>query len=163
LEDKMERTFVAIKPDAVQRGLIGEIITRFEKKGYKIIGLKMIHLNRELAEQHYAEHVGKPFFENLIKFITSGPIIAMVLQGVDVVAGARKLMGATNPQNAEAGTIRSDYAQISERNVVHGSDSLENATREINLYFNPEELSTAWNRDAGKWITDPDSNNLIKN
>jgi nucleoside-diphosphate kinase len=86
-----------------------------------------------------------------------------VLQGVDVVAGARKLMGATNPQNAEAGTIRSDYAQISERNVVHGSDSLENATREINLYFNPEELSTAWNRDAGKWITDPDSNNLIKN
>ena len=138
----MERTFVAIKPDAVQRGLIGEVIQRFEKKGFKIIGLKMIHVDRALAERHYAEHVGKPFYENLINFITSGPIVAMVLQGVDVVNLTRLMMGATNPQNATPGTIRADYAQITERNIVHGSDSLESAKREIALFFSDNELAT---------------------
>jgi len=150
----MERTFVAIKPDAVQRGLIGEVIQRFEKKGFKIIGLKMIHVDRALAERHYAEHVGKPFYENLINFITSGPIVAMVLQGVDVVNLTRLMMGATNPQNATPGTIRADYAQITERNIVHGSDSLESAKREIALFFSDNELATEWNRDTGKWITE---------
>ena len=154
--DNFEQTFVAIKPDAVQRGLIGEVIQRFEKKGFKIIAMKMIHVDKELAEKHYAEHVGKPFYENLIQFITSGPIVAMVLQGVNVVTLVRKMMGATNPQDAEAGTIRADYAQITERNIVHGSDSLDSARREIALYFTDEELATNWNRDAGKWITEPE-------
>lgn len=151
----MERTFVAIKPDAVQRGLIGEVIQRFEKKGFKIIGMKMIHLSRELAEQHYAEHKGKPFYENLIQFITSGPIVAMALQGIDVISLVRNMMGSTNPQNAAPGTIRADYAQISERNIVHGSDGPESAKRELALYFSDSELATAWNRDSGKWITEP--------
>ena len=151
----MERTFVAIKPDAVQRGLIGEIIQRFEKKGFKVIGMKMTHLNAEMAEKHYAEHKDKPFYNGLIQFITSGPIVAMVLQGVNVVNLARNMMGSTNPQNAAPGTIRADYAQISERNVVHGSDSLESAKREIALFFNDSELATEWNRDSGKWITEP--------
>lgn len=152
----MERTFVAIKPDAVQRGLIGEIIQRFEKKGFKIIGMKMIHIDVELAKKHYAEHIGKPFFNNLVNFITSGPVVAMVIQGVDVVTLVRKMMGATNPQNAEPGTIRSDYAQIAERNIVHGSDSPESAKREIALFFTESEIHTSWNRDAGKWITEPE-------
>lgn len=151
----MERTFVAIKPDAVQRGLIGEIIQRFEKKGFKVIGMKMTHLSSEMAEKHYAEHKGKPFYDGLIQFITSGPIVAMVLQGVNVVSLARNMMGSTNPQNAAPGTIRADYAQISERNVVHGSDSPESAKREIALFFNDSELATEWNRDSGKWITEP--------
>jgi nucleoside-diphosphate kinase len=151
----MERTFVAIKPDAVQRGLIGEVIQRFEKKGFKIIAMRMIHVDRELAEKHYGEHVGKPFYENLIQFITSGPVVAMVLQGVNVVALVRNMMGNTNPQNAAPGTIRADYAQITERNIVHGSDSIESAAREIALFFREDEIETEWNRDAGKWITQP--------
>lgn len=151
----MERTFVAIKPDAVQRGLIGEIIQRFEKKGFKIIGMKMIHVDLDLAERHYAEHKGKPFYDNLIQFITSGPIVAMVLQGVNVVSLVRNMMGATNPQDAAPGTIRSDFAQITERNVVHGSDSIGSAKREIALFFDESEIETEWNRDAGKWITEP--------
>lgn len=150
----MERTFVAIKPDAVQRGLIGEVIQRFEKKGFKIIGMKMIHLDTELAAKHYAEHIGKPFYDNLVRFITSGPIVAMVLQGENTVALVRKMMGSTNPQNAEPGTLRADYAQITERNIVHGSDSSESAKREISIYFDESELATEWNRDTGKWITE---------
>ncbi|MDD3594449.1 MAG: nucleoside-diphosphate kinase [Candidatus Gastranaerophilales bacterium] len=137
---KMQRTFVALKPDAVQRGLIGEIIARFEKKGLKIVALKMVHPNLELAEAHYAEHKGKDFYPSLIKFITEGPIVAMVLEGIHAIAEARKMMGATDPQNSAPGTIRADYAQVKESNIVHGSDSEESAQREINLYFKPEEL-----------------------
>lgn len=140
-----ERTFVAIKPDGVKRGLIGRVIDRFEVKGYKIIGLKMLHVTKELAKKHYAEHEGKPFYPRLIEYITSGPIIAMVLQGNDTVVGVRKLMGATNPTNAEAGTIRADFSETMEFNVVHGSDSVESAKREIDLYFKPEELCYDWN------------------
>jgi len=139
-----ERTFVAIKPDAVKRGLIGRIIKRIENKGYKIIGLKMLLVTKELAEQHYAEHVGKPFYDRLIGYITSGPIIAMVLQGDNTVLGMRKLMGSTRPNDAEVGTLRADFAQVTEFNVVHGSDSVENAQREIDLYFKPEELCPGW-------------------
>lgn len=136
----MERTFVAIKPDAVQRGLIGEIIGRFERKGFKIAGMKFLQLDRQIAEKHYAEHVGKPFFEDLVGFITSGPLVAMVLEGTNAVETARKLMGATNPINAEPGTIRADLAYIMQRNVVHGSDSKASAEREISIFFDESEL-----------------------
>lgn len=139
-----ERTFVAIKPDAVKRGLIGRIIKRFENKGYKIIGLKMLQISKELAEKHYAEHIGKPFYDRLISYITSGPVIAMVLQGDNTVIGVRKLMGSTRPTDAEVGTLRADFAQTMEFNVVHGSDSVESAKREIDLYFKPEELCSNW-------------------
>ena len=140
----MERTFVAIKPDAVKRGLIGRIIKRFENKGYKIIGLKMLHPTVEMAEKHYQEHLGKPFYPRLIRYITSGPIIAMVLEGENTVEGARHMMGSTRPNDAEVGTIRADFAQTMEFNVVHGSDSVESASREIDIYFKPEELCTNW-------------------
>jgi len=148
----MEKTFVAIKPDAVQRGLTGEIIQRFEKKGFKIVGLKLVQLDRETAEKHYEEHIGKPFFENLVKFITSGPIVAMAVEGVNTVEVVRKMMGATNPKNAENGTIRADFAQTMERNIIHGSDSLQSAEREIKIHFKDSELVCGWNRDTDKWL-----------
>lgn len=140
-----ERTFVAIKPDGVKRGLIGRIIDRFERKGYKIVGLKMLQVTKELAKKHYAEHEGKPFYPRLIEYLTSAPIIAMVLQGNDTVAGVRKIMGATNPLNAEAGTIRADFSETMEFNIVHGSDCVASAQREIDLYFRPEEICNDWN------------------
>ena len=143
MAEKIERTFVALKPDAVNRGLVGEIISRFEKRGFKIIGMKLLHPTMEHAQQHYAEHVGKPFYNNLINFITEGPIVAMVLEGVNVIDIARKMMGSTDPQQAAPGSIRFDFAQIKECNVVHGSDSPESAEREIAIYFKPEELFDA--------------------
>ena len=135
-----ERTFIAVKPDAVQRGLIGEIVKRFETKGYKVIGLKMIRVSDEQAKAHYAEHEGKPFYPRLIRYIQSGPIVAMVIQGYGVVAGARHMMVCTDPNKADMGTIRADFAQVMEYNVVHGSDSPESAEREIAIYFNENEL-----------------------
>jgi nucleoside-diphosphate kinase len=135
-----ERTFIAVKPDAVQRGLIGEIVKRFETKGYKVIGLKMIRVTDEQAQAHYAEHEGKPFYPRLIRYIQSGPIVAMVVQGYGAVAGARHMMGCTDPNKADMGTIRADFAQVMEYNVVHGSDSIESAEREIAIYFNENEL-----------------------
>lgn len=140
----MERTFVAIKPDAVKRGLIGRIIKRFENRGYKIVGMKMLQPTIQMAEKHYAEHLGKPFYDRLIRYITSGPIIAMILQGENVVKGARQLMGSTQPNDAEVGTLRADFAQTMEFNVVHGSDSIESAQREIDIYFSPEEICNEW-------------------
>ena len=140
----MERTFIAVKPDGVKRGLIGNIIERFERKGYKIIAMKMLQPTREIAEKHYAEHVGKPFYERLIWYITSGPIVAMVIEGENVVQGARHIMGATRPDEADVGTIRADFAQKMEYNVVHGSDSVENAEREIGIYFTPDEICRDW-------------------
>lgn len=136
----MERTFSLIKPEGVARGLVGEIISRIERKGYRIIALKMLRLSREMAEKHYAEHQGKPFYPELIEHITSGPVVAMVLEGPNVIAGLRKLMGATNPQEAAPGTIRGDYALETGQNVIHGADSPASAAREIALYFQPEEL-----------------------
>ncbi len=140
----MERTFIAIKPDAVKRGFIGKIITRFEEKGYKIIALKMLHPDLQIASQHYAEHEGKPFYNDLVKYITSGPIIAMVLEGDNVIAGARHLMGSTIPDDADVGTIRADYALSKNYNSVHGSDCQISAQREIDIYFKPEELCADW-------------------
>jgi nucleoside-diphosphate kinase len=135
-----ERTFIAVKPDGVQRGLIGGIVNRFEKKGFKVIGLKMIQVTDEQAKAHYAEHEGKPFYPRLLRYIQSGPIVAMVIQGYNAVAGARHIMGSTDPNKAEVGTIRADYAQVMEYNIVHGSDSVESAEREIKIYFNDNEL-----------------------
>lgn len=141
----MERTFIAVKPDGVQRGLVGQIIARFEQKGYQLVGLKQMHVSREMAEQHYGEHRERPFFKGLVDFITSGPIVAMAWQGPGVVATARLMMGKTNPRDAEPGTIRGDFAVDIGRNVVHGSDSPENAVRELGIFFAPGELLD-WNR-----------------
>lgn len=135
-----ERTFIAIKPDAVQRGLIGKIITRIEDKGFKITGLKMIQVTEELAAKHYAEHIGKPFYPDLVKFITSAPVVAMVVEGENAITAMRQLMGKTNPANAEAGSIRADFSQEMSYNSIHGSDSPESAEREIAIYFKPEEI-----------------------
>lgn len=135
-----ERTFVAVKPDGVKRGLTGEIIRRFEAKGLKVVALKMLNVTSEMAEKHYAEHKGKSFYDRLIRYIQSGPVVAMVLEGYNAVAAARHLMGKTNPNEADVGTIRADFAQVMEYNVVHGSDSVESAEREIAIYFKPEEI-----------------------
>ena len=136
----MERTFVAIKPDGVKRGLIGTILRRFENKSYKIIGLKMINVTPEIAAKHYEEHFGKPFYEKLIKFITMGPIIAMAIEGKNAIKGVRHLVGKTNPDEADDGSIRADFSSYSTLNLVHASDSPESAKREMNLYFKEEEL-----------------------
>ncbi len=147
-----QRTFIAVKPDGVRRGLVGEIISRFEKKGFKLIAIKMLDVSQEQAEAHYAEHKGKPFFPRLIEYIQSGPIVAMVWKGYDVIAGARQLMGSTNPLDAQVGTIRADLALVKEYNVVHGSDCVESAEREINIYFKPEELCDEYENMAEKVI-----------
>lgn len=139
-----ERTFVAIKPDAVKRGLMGKIIDRFETKGFKIVGMKLLQVTPELAAKHYEEHKGKSFYNRLIYYITSAPIVAMVVQGYNAVESVRHIVGATSPLNADVGTIRADFAQIMEYNVVHASDSLASAEREIGIYFKPEEIYDNW-------------------
>ncbi len=148
----MERTFVAIKPDGVERGLVGEIVSRFEKKGFKIVGLKMVEVSKEQAENHYAEHVGKPFFERLVNFLSSGPIVAIAIEGIDAVSEVRKMLGATKPQEALPGTIRADYAMVMESNIVHGADSVQSAQREISIYFNDNEICTNWSAASEKWL-----------
>jgi nucleoside-diphosphate kinase len=147
----MERTFIAIKPDGVQRGLMGDIIQRFEAKGFTLVGMKLIQVSRELAEKHYGEHQGKPFFAGLVDFITSGPVLAMVWEGKGVVASARKMIGVTNPLNAEPGTIRGDYGIDIGRNIIHGSDAVETAQREISLWFSDAELAP-WTPTVSSWI-----------
>ena len=136
-----ERTFVMIKPDAVQRGLVGEIISRFEKKGIKVVAMKMISVSKKLAEKHYEIHKGKPFFEPTVAYIMSAPVVAMVLEGDNAIEMVRGMMGKTNPQDAAMGTIRGDYGQFIGRNIVHGSDGSDTAEFEINLWFKPEEIS----------------------
>merc|ERR1712107_223620 len=137
-----ERTFLAIKPDGVQRNLVGEIIARFERRGYQLVGLKLLAVPKELAEEHYAEHNGRPFFQGLIDFITSGPVVAMVWQGENVVAGARSMIGATSPSASAPGTIRGDFGLVVGRNIIHGSDAVETANREIALWFKDNELAS---------------------
>ena len=136
----MQRTLVLVKPDAVQRKLAGEIISRLEKKGLKIVALKMLQMDRELAEQHYAIHKGKPFFPGLVDFITSGPIVAAVVEGENAVEVVRRLMGETDPLKAAPGTIRGDFGLDIGQNLIHGSDSGENAAKEINLFFSEKEI-----------------------
>lgn len=150
----MERTFIAIKPDAVQRALIGEIISRIEKRGLKIVAMKLMILSKEKAKEHYKEHIGKPFFQKLVTFITSGPIIAIAVEGVNAVKLMRKTMGATNPQDSEIGTIRADFAQDMGRNIIHGSDSIESAEREIAIFFDEEEILPSWDRANDKWVVE---------
>jgi nucleoside-diphosphate kinase len=131
----MERTLILVKPDAFQRSLTGEIIARFERKGLRLIALTLMTMSTDLAERHYAEHVGKPFFEELVAFITSGPLVAMVLESEHAVEAARQVIGATNPLQATTGSIRGDYAIEVGQNMVHGSDSTESAAREVALFF----------------------------
>jgi nucleoside-diphosphate kinase len=146
-----ERTFLMIKPDGVQRGLTGEIISRFERKGFKLIAAKFLVPSRELAEKHYAEHVGKSFFEVLISFITSGPVLAMVWEGDNIIALSRKMNGKTDVTQAEPGTIRGDFASHTNLNLIHGSDSPESAAREIANFFAEEELVT-YDRTIETWM-----------
>ncbi len=147
----MEKTFLMVKPDGVQRGLTGEIASRFERKGFKLVAAKLMSISEELATTHYQEHQDKPFFKNLVDFITSGPVFAMVWEGEGVIATARQMMGETNPQEALPGTIRGDYGLVVGKNVIHGSDSPESAEREINLFFKQEEL-VDYNKDNDKWL-----------
>ncbi|EXX91322.1 nucleoside diphosphate kinase [Paenibacillus darwinianus] len=147
----MERTFLMIKPDGVQRGLIGEIVARFERKGLQLVAAKFMKVDAALAECHYEEHKGKPFYPPLIDFITSSPVFAMVWQGDNVIALTRALIGKTNAVEAAPGTIRSDYAVHTNFNLIHGSDSPENAAREIGIFFRPEEL-VDYEQMTQRWI-----------
>ena len=149
----MERTLVFLKPDAVQRGLIGSIFTRFERRGLKLAGMKLMRVSEVLARRHYTEHEGKPFYEGLVQFVTSSPIVAMVWEGKDAVQVARDTIGATDPAKAVPGTIRADFGMDLGRNLVHGSDSLQSADREVGLFFSPNEL-VEYSRDNERWITE---------
>jgi nucleoside-diphosphate kinase len=147
----VERTFVMLKPDAVQRGLVGEIVRRFERRGLKIVAMKMLQMSTAFAHKHYEVHVGKPFFEGLIKYITSGPVVAMVLEGTNAIEVARATMGATNPTKAAAGTIRADFGLEMGRNLVHGSDGPDTAAFEIGLWFSEAELLD-YDRSVDVWV-----------
>ncbi len=147
----MERTFIMIKPDGVQRHLTGEMIHRFERKGFTLVGLKMMQVSRELAETHYGVHKERPFFKGLVDFITSAPVIAMVWEGENVVSAARNLIGATNPTTADPGSIRGDFGVSIGRNLIHGSDAIETAQTEVALWFSAEEL-TDWAPVRQPWL-----------
>ncbi len=147
----MERTLILIKPDAMQRGLAGEIIRRLERRGLRIVAMKLMLVSEALARRHYAEHEGKPFFEGLIRYITSSPIIAAVFEGRNAIEAARQTMGKTNPLQAAPGTIRGDFGLETGRNLVHGSDSPESAAREIGLFFSEGEI-LSYPRDVDRWV-----------
>jgi nucleoside-diphosphate kinase len=146
----VERTFIILKPDAVQRGLVGEILARFERRGLKIVAMKMIHVSEELARQHYAVHEGRPFFDGLISYITSSPVVALVVEGTNAIAVVRKTVGATNPADAEPGTIRADFGLEIGRNLVHASDGSETAASETALWFGEDLID--WGRNVDAWI-----------
>ena len=148
----MQRTLVLLKPDAVQRGLVGEVISRLERRGLKLVGAKMMRVGDDLARRHYGEHEGKPFFDGLVEFITSGPIIAMVVEGEKVIELVRSAMGATDPKSAAPGTVRGDLAVSIGSNLIHGSDSEESAVREIALFFSEDEI-LGYPRDVDRWVT----------
>jgi len=147
----MQRTLVLVKPDGVQRGLAGAILARLERRGLKLIGLKMMRINKDVAARHYAEHHGKPFYEGLIAFITSGPVVAMIWEGREAVAVVRSVMGSTDPLTAAPGTIRGDLALDLGMNLIHGSDSAARAETEMALFFSPDELHE-YERTADRWI-----------
>lgn len=149
----MERTLIILKPDAVQRGLIGEIITRFEKKGIVVVGAKFTKIAQATAETHYAPHKGKPFYEGLVKFMTSSPVLVLALAGKDVITVARKMMGATFGSKAEPGTIRGDFGISNAFNLIHGSDSPEAAAKELGLFFKADELID-WTPTVQSWVYD---------
>ncbi|TDQ41532.1 nucleoside-diphosphate kinase [Aureibacillus halotolerans] len=147
----MQKTFIMVKPDGVQRNLIGHVIQRFERKGFQMIAGKLMVVSDELAKEHYKEHEGKSFFGDLMGFITSGPVFAMVWEGTNVIDGARHIIGATNPLEATPGTIRGDFGIVTHRNLVHGSDSEESSKREIGLFFAPEQLVT-YQKAVNEWL-----------
>lgn len=147
----MEHTLVIIKPDAVQRGLIGKIVDRFERRGLRLVAMKLMHIDKALAQRHYAVHEGKPFYESLIQYITSAPVVVMVLEGNDAIDVVRRTMGATNPTEAAPGTIRADFGLEIGRNLVHGSDAPETAAHEVSLFFDEAEI-LAYERDFDRWI-----------
>ncbi|WP_318617338.1 nucleoside-diphosphate kinase [Sporosarcina sp. YIM B06819] len=147
----MERTFLMVKPDGVQRNLIGEIVGRFESKGFKLVGAKLMQITPELAAQHYGEHKERPFFGELVDFITSGPVFAMVWEGENVISVGRLMTGATNPKESAPGTIRGDFAVTVGKNIIHGSDAPESAVREIGLFFNEAEL-VSYDKTMNNWI-----------
>src|SRR5690625_4195663 len=147
----MEKTFIMVKPDGVQRGLIGEIVARFENKGFKLAGAKLMSVSEELAKEHYGEHKERPFFGELVEFITSGPVFAMVWEGEQVISIGRQMIGATSPEEAVPGSIRGDFAVTVSKNIIHGSDSLESAKREINLFFG-DNGQVDYSKDINQWI-----------
>ncbi len=147
----MERTLVLVKPDGVQRGLIGEVIGRLERRGLRLVGMKFMQIDRDLAERHYGEHKGKGFYEGLVGYISSGPVVAMVWEGVNTIQIVRDMMGKTRPQESAPGTIRGDFAIEVGRNIVHGSDGPDSARREIDLFFSSEEL-VEWGRTIDPWV-----------
>ncbi len=149
----IERSLLLCKPDAVSRGLVGEIISRLERRGYLLIGCKLMQLDGERARHHYAEHDGKPFFKGLVDFITSGPLVAMCVEGEDAIDGCRQLIGATNPLTAAPGSIRGDLAQTIGRNLVHGSDSKASAERELTIFFEPKDMVSR-KHDLERWIAE---------
>ena len=149
----MERTLIIIKPDGVQRGLIGEIISRFERRGLRIVAMKFMQITEKLARQHYAVHKGKPFYEPLVAYITSGPVVAMILEGKNAIQIARNTMGATNPADADPGTIRADLGVEIGRNLVHGSDGPDTAASETSLFFEESEIVN-WSRTLERWISE---------
>ncbi|QDU32992.1 Nucleoside diphosphate kinase [Poriferisphaera corsica] len=149
----METTFIFVKPDGVQRGLVGEILNRFERKGLQVVGAKMLRVDEDLAGKHYAEHEGKPFYPGLIKFITSSPIMAFAIRGVDAVTVSRTLIGATNGRKADPGTIRGDFGLSGGFNMIHGSDSIESANRELALWF--PEGTLEYDKSSNLWTYDP--------
>jgi nucleoside-diphosphate kinase len=148
-----QRTLVIVKPDAVQRGLVGTILATLEQKGLRFVAMKFMQIDRPLAERHYAVHQGKPFYEGLVRFITSGPVAVTVVEGPDAIEATRKLMGATNPVAADPGSIRGRYALEIGQNLIHGSDSPETAHYEIDLYFRPEDM-VEYRRDVDRWIAE---------
>lgn len=148
---ELERTLVIVKPDGVQRGLTGEIIGRLERRGLKLVGMKMMQISEQLAKTHYSMHEGKPFFEGLVNYIVSSPVVVAVFEGKKAIETARNTIGATNPVNATPGTIRGDLAVEIGRNLIHGSDSPESAAREVSIFFEAEEVAT-WNRATDAWI-----------
>lgn len=147
----MERSLVLVKPDGVQRGLIGEVIARFERRGLRLVGAKFIQVSADLAKAHYAEHEGKPFYDGLIAYITSAPVMAMVWEGPNAVAAIRQTVGSTRPMEAAPGTIRHDFALEVGRNLIHASDKPETGEREVALWFKPEEL-VDWKREVDRWV-----------
>ena len=150
----MEQTLVLVKPDGVQRGLVGEVISRLERRGLKLVGMKLMQVDEALARQHYGEHVERPFFRGLVDFIISGPLVAMVWEAENAINLVRQTMGATDPVNSAPGTIRGDFGVSIGRNIVHGSDGVESAKREIGLFFRQEEI-LSYSRSTDPWITEP--------
>lgn len=151
MQPHTERSYIMVKPDGVQRGLVGKIIERFESRGYHLVALKLVNPTEALLKEHYKDLAEKPFFPHLIKYMLSGPVVAMVWQGTEVVKTGRVMLGATNPLASQPGTIRGDFCITTGRNIIHGSDSVESANREIALWFKPEEL-VAWTSASHDWL-----------